>query len=241
MDPKALYVQLARLIEATPDLRGNYGPEQLGWLGRASALVEASGNIVDSALFNQAMDKAINERITVRHESAIGTIQSILYRTLARAEMKAPADSQGTFISAGNALDALAAVAKVLSNAKQSVLIIDPYLDEKALIDFAPMCAEQVSVKLLADEKGHKPGLKPASERFKSQFGSDRPLEVRLAEARSLHDRVMIVDGVGVWILTQSLNALAARSPASIVRVEGDAASLKIDAYEIMWQAAKSI
>ena len=47
-----------------------------------------------------------------------------------------------------------------------------------------------------------------------------------------------LVDGVVAWTLTRFFNALAARSPASILRVDAETAALKVAAYEGMWQAA---
>ncbi len=44
-------------------------------------------------------------------------ITAAMYRLLAVAEMKAPAQSQGALINAGNAFDAMVAVGKVLSGA----------------------------------------------------------------------------------------------------------------------------
>lgn len=54
---------------------------------------------------------------------------------------------------------------------------------------------------------------------------------MRLAPPRGLHDGLIAVDHTSVWVLTQSLNAFAARAPASIVRVEGEATTLKLAAY----------
>jgi hypothetical protein len=56
-----------------------------------------------------------------------------------------------------------------------------------------------------------------------------------------LHDRLIIVDWSQVWTLTQSLKDFAARSPASVIRVDGDLARLKIDAYEQLWTAAQPL
>jgi hypothetical protein len=72
-----------------------------------------------------------------------------------------------------------------------------------------------------------------------AQHGPKRPLAVRLAPPRVLHDRLIIVDGNQIWILTQSLKDFASRSPAAIVRVDGDAAGLKIDAYRRIWEGAE--
>jgi hypothetical protein len=131
-------------------------------------------------------------------------IMSILYRALAAAELNAPVPLSGSFISAGNALDAMAAIGKVLGTAKRDVLIVDPYADEKALTDFAPLAREGISVRMLADEKDHKPTLQPARERWIQQYGTARPLEIRLALPRVLHDRLAIVDETETWVLTQS-------------------------------------
>jgi hypothetical protein len=157
---------------------------------------------------------------------------------LAVAELKAPTAAQGAFIPAGNAFDALKALGKVLGGAKGDLLIVDPYMDEKALSDFAPLALEKVSIRLLADQHSVKPSLKPALRRWVLQYGAARPAEGRLASTKILHDRLIIVDGTHVWVLTQSLNAFAARSPASIVRADPELSALKVTAYEDMWKAA---
>ena len=118
-------------------------------------------------------------------------------------------------------------------------MIVDPYLDEKALIDFAPLAVENVSVRLLGDVQDSKPTLQPAKTRFSTQYGASRPIEVRLSPHKLLHDRLIIVDEQTVWSLTQSLNAFARRSPASIIKVDPDTTPLKIAAYDGFWQAAQ--
>jgi hypothetical protein len=116
----------------------------------------------------------------------------------------------------------MAVIGSVLRTAKQGVFIVDPYMDEKALTDFAPLAAEGVTIQLLADQQWHKPTLRPARERWSTQYGASRPLEARLAPAKTLHDRLIIIDDEHTWVLTQSLNAFAARSPAAVVRVDDE-------------------
>jgi hypothetical protein len=70
------------------------------------------------------------------------------------------------------------------------------------------------------------------------QYGTPRPLEERLTPARSLHDRLLVVDGTSVWTFGQSLNAIAVRAPTSLVRVDSETAALKVAAYSDMWAAA---
>lgn len=83
-----------------------------------------------------------------------------------------------------------------------------------------------------------KPTLRPAAVRWTAQYGTSRPLAVKLAAARLLHDRLIAIDDTTAWVLTQSLNAFATRSPASIVRIDDETASLKIAAYQTIWGQA---
>jgi hypothetical protein len=192
IDPESLYVQLGRLVETMPDLaRGPISAETNQWLGRAAALVEASGDVADFA----TLKVAAQNLGTVLRETNAQTIVAIVHRALARAELKAPAAAQGAFIAVGESFAALAAVSKILATARQSVLIVDPYADAKALTDFAVLVPENVFVRVLSDAGTVKPSLKPAAESYVKQYGATRPLEIRLAPARSLHDRLIIVDG----------------------------------------------
>jgi hypothetical protein len=167
--------------------------------------------------------------------SAAQDLGVIVRRALAKAELKAPATAQGSFIPAGNVFDAMAAIGKILGGATRDVLIVDPYMDERALTDFAPLVPEHVAIRLLSDLDSVKPTLRPAAARWAAQYGTSRPLAAKLAPARTLHDRLIAIDGATVWVLTQSLNAFATRSPASIVRVDDETANLKIAAYQAMW------
>jgi hypothetical protein len=56
-----------------------------------------------------------------------------------------------------------------------------------------------------------------------------------------LHDRVIFIDGLGAWTLTQLLKDFAKRAPAEIVRAGGDISVLKINAYEYIWAKACAI
>jgi hypothetical protein len=246
MEPQALYTQLGRLAETTPNLLhdGPFTVEQMHWLGKVHALIAASGDVVDAALFQHEMDLAISNVgsfVAGRRGVSVRKLYSILYRQLAAAELNAPAASQGAFIPAGNAFDAMNAFSKAASGARKYLLIVDPYMDEKTLTDFAPTAPEGISIRLLADKANVKQTLGPAASRWVTQFGAVRPLSVRLTPNRTLHDRLLIVDGEEVYLITQSLNGIALKSPAAIVRVEGDTKGDKIAAYEAIWASSTPI
>ena len=238
MDAQSLYMQLGRLVETMPDLeaQGAIPVATHEWLARAYNLVGHVDGFDAGALGKHT------EYLAVERNRTPHAIRVIVYRALAVAELNAPIAARGAFIPAGNVFDAMVAVGKVLATAKRDLLIIDPYMDEKALSDFAPLAPKGVKIRLLADQHDHKKTLGPASRRWGTQHtAADRPLEARLAPARSLHDRVILVDGKEAFVLTQSLNAFAARAPASIVRADDETAALKVAAYEAIWNLANPL
>lgn len=233
LTPEVLYAQLGSLVAEMPDLSsGPITPEMRKWMGRAIVLVEATGQEV------------ISLRVTCEHlDGALRSINAqaiaiAVYEALAKAELNAPASMQGTFIAAGHTLTAFAAVGKVLATAKNDVLMVDPYSDEKVLTDYAILAPDNVPVRVLADKADHKSSLKPAAERWAKQFGASRPLSVRLAPAKTLHDRLILIDGKTAWTLGQSFNSLAERAHTSLVRMDPESGALKIAAYAGIWNQA---
>ena len=214
-------MQLGRLAQTMPQL-GLVSADLDAtnqWLGKLDALFTTDDDVDNRVALRAAIPALVGARTPLEQSRAARAITIILHRALAAAELRAPVSAKGSFIPAGNAFDAMSAIGKVLGTAKHDVLIVDPYMDEKALTDFASLAVEGIAVRLLADEKDHKPTLRPAQGRWVQQYGTTRPLEVRLAPARVLHDRLAIVDEAETYVLTQSLNAFAARSPAAVVRV----------------------
>jgi hypothetical protein len=239
LTPEELYLRLGALVDEMPDLRGPLTPEAHKWLGRACTLVAQ----VDpsKAAYTTTIQVACQMLTTLgTRETNAQTITVIVHQALAEAELDAPARVQGMFIAAGHTLDAYAAVGQALSTANASVLLVDPFADVKIVTHYAVLAAENIAVRVLTDAVAHKSTLKPAAENWQKQFKQTRPpLEVRLALAGSLHDRLIVVDDVTAYTLGQSFNRLAERAHTSIVRVdEPETRKLKIDAYLTMWQSA---
>jgi hypothetical protein len=236
LTPEALYLHLRNLVAEMPDLaHGAITPETRKWLGRATALVELMGDQVETIKLH-----VVTENLTgPLHDRNAETITAVVHRALARAELKAPAAFHGSFIVAGNTFAAFAAVKKILGEARSDVLMVDPYADANAVTDYAALAPENVSVRLLGDQspRKRKPALKPAVDRWVHDYGTTRPLEVRLAVA-DVHDRLIVVDGKTVWALGQSFNRLAEHAHTTLLRVPQEIAPEKIAAYETMWVAA---
>src|SRR5215469_8925029 len=210
MDPESLYRQLGRLLETMPDFFSGkaWSADTHKWVGRADALIMQSGDLRDQAEWRTAI-----MLFDGKPHTAASQITTVLYRVLAAAELKAPPSVRGAFIPAGGSFDAFAALAKVLQSANKEVLIVDPYMDETALTEFGGAVPAGVLLRLLADQSTHKPTLQPAATRWASQHGVSRPIQVRLAPQKTLHDRAIFIDRMTAWILTQSLKDFAKRAP----------------------------
>lgn len=241
MDSETLYLQLKRLVASMPELDGT-GPitsEINQWVGRAIALVEASG----AGLAEIASLRVCSQGLasTIRNQNA-QVIATIVHSALGRAELTAPASAQGAFIAAGDTLNAFAAVAKVLARAKVDILMVDAYADQTIITDFAVTAPENVVVRILgANKETRKQSMRPAVERWTQQFGVGRSLTVRVAPQVNLHDRLILIDGIEAWSAHQSFNGMAQSSHTSIERSDPEMAAMKIQAYEAIWTDAQGL
>lgn len=236
--PEALYHQLGRLRNEMPNWTELGKPSTSQWIGRVLALVDAAESYLEAATlrtyFDHATRNGSNEKTAVLIAQLIDTV-------IAKLELKLPADAQGAFIPAGGVFDGYQAVSKAMATAQKQVFLVDPYADDKLISDFVPLAPEGVPVFVLSDMHHAKPSLKPAVERWIAQWQDKRPLEVRLAPARSLHDRLIVTDGSTAWVLGQSFKDLAKRAHSALVRMDPDSAALKIGAHVSMWQTATAV
>jgi uncharacterized protein YodC (DUF2158 family) len=237
MNAENLYRRIGRLIENAPlpPESAALSPELMKWVGQADALVHETNDLSLQVDIRIAADRLQRPDRRDAHQK----IMMILYKALGAAELRSPPSVQGAFIPVGNPFDAYAALAKLLGSATKGVLIVDPYLDDTFLTEFATSVSEHVFLRLLADGASVKPNLSPAAKRWIAQYPM-RPLEVRLAPARALHDRAIFVDDLQVWTVTQSFKVFAKRSPAEIIRAD-DTGALKIAAYEAIWTSSAAI
>lgn len=191
IEPEALYLQLVHLVSEIPDLEAEdpITPDTYRWLAAAPVLLRAARiGGPDMATFIVSSDHLKGPL----RESNAHKIRAIVHRALALAEAAAPAAYRGSFIPVGAAFTSLQMVGKVLAEAAREVLFIDAYMDASVLTDFAPMAPAQARVLLLFDPFYTKPDtLLPAAKRWSTQFGTSRPLEVRLSAERALHDRLL--------------------------------------------------
>ncbi|MGN7998981.1 hypothetical protein [Sphingomonas sp. 22176] len=237
MTDEATYARVMQLASDVPDLKVA-SPERARWLGRLYAAIEEADRYSTDLI---SLTVAADGLVGALADRSAQTIENILYRTLARLERKLPEQAQGGFIAARNVLDALATLGAVMEKATERVLIIDPYMSGVALSKYAVMIPEGVQVDLLGGERNRKPDLTPTAQAWVEQYGDRRPLRARWVSDSRLHDRLLFIDDREVWDVSQSLNKLADRSPATIAKSPAEHARLKLAAYLPLFEQGTSI
>jgi hypothetical protein len=244
MKKEELYSHFKALALSHPDLN-RYLQNRVEcdqWLARAFALVQLEGDVVRIVEF-QRIIRHFNgvSQSPYKSTDEIQTVASILMQCTAKLDLLVAPDIQGSFVHVGQSLDAYKALNQIFALAKKSLLIVDPYMDGTIITEYMIGVSESVEISLLADNASFKSDLIVAGKKWRTQYTGNRSLEIRLAADRTLHDRIIIADGIVVWMVTQSFKDFAKRSPASVLRVDADTAALKVQAYEPIWKQAVSV
>ena len=235
---QAIYSQLGQLLESAPNLRtvtDRILPSDVHqWFSRVQAMMLAGGFSKEATNVKLAHQHA--QSPTLR-DYGLEQARVAIYDCLAILELQVPGASQGAFVPVGGSFDTFVAVQKIFTSAGQTIMVVDPYMDEATVTDFAVLAPEGVGLLLLTDAASKKASLLPAVSRWQVQHVT-RPLEAKMTGPRLLHDRLIIVDEKDAWTLTQSLKDFAVRSPGSIVKADPAVAALKVDAYRDLWSDA---
>ena len=255
IDPEMLYMKIGLLIKDMPDLHflNEVNSETSKWLWDSYAIVKVLEDAEDAKDLKEKIGKLtfnieykeicdpLSYDLTLEYQREYARdIQNILYMTFAVAELNAPISSQGSFIFAGESGAAFMAISKLLNKAKSEILIVDPYLDKIIFTKYMEAISNNVNIKLIASKKNNDiDTLNQNFEQWVKKNNSKRPTELRIAGKNVLHDRLVIIDNEEVYILTQSFNAFAEKSPATIVRFP--AIDLKLGAYKDIWNDAEPI
>ncbi|RZJ45945.1 MAG: hypothetical protein EON86_00355 [Brevundimonas sp.] len=237
--PEQLLAMLEAVIKEAPPLRYEVPLTEgdLRWLGRAEALIEASGAIVALGQFRAARSNLGS------YMHSVSDVLAPLHNAYCRVELAAPQALRGAFIPAGETWNGYAALVKLIQKECDDLLLVDPYLSADFFIDLAPHCSARGGVRCLATQrKEYHPALSAAASKWSADpISSDKAIAVRYASSGSLHDRLIIIDRKEAWLITQSFKDVARRSPASVSRAEPEVGRLKAEHYDALWEHSDPI
>jgi hypothetical protein len=222
--------QLEHLISTAPSFE--YGVdrtiEDTRWLAKAEAMLSQGGELVDVSDFRLARARLG----TFTHDplSILRPVMTAYYRV----EALCPPSAQGVFIPQGDEWGGFAALVSLLSVPRETVLVVDPYLDAKAYCEVVGV-AKAGEIRFLAATT-YRDGLNVAHA--KRLASGDSTVHLRYGKKGALHDRLIILDNAEVWLVSQSLKDIAIRSPASLSKADDGLARMKIAAYALLWEEA---
>ena len=133
------------LIKEAPPLK--YG-ETLGeveqrWLGRVSAILNSSGQVMLAVSFQTA-----RSRINSYGHDRSAVLQP-LYDIFYDLELKLPSSLQGAFIPPGDTWNGFAALVKVMQADCDNLLVVDPYTSADIFTELMPHVVARHGAKLL--------------------------------------------------------------------------------------------
>ncbi len=207
------------------------------WLGRVDALLEASGSMPALIGFRTARAGLGS----FNHDRTKLLIP--LHDAYSKIELRVPSALQGAFIPAGDTWNGYAAIVKLIQRDCEDLFIVDPYLDLGLYTDFAPLAAASKGMRALTSrQSANHPGLSTISAKWAGDsISNGRAVEVRYAPKGTLHDRLIIIDGTEVWLVSQSLKDIAKRSAASVSRADPELASMKAQHYSDLWSQSEPL
>jgi hypothetical protein len=235
--------QIMALVEATITeapafpYEGSLSDDDLRWLGKAETLIEAAGSTNDLLEFRLAR-KFLHTMQHSRNDLLVP-----LHNTFYRAELLAPPSSRGAFIPSGETWNGYAAIVRLIQQPSSDLIIVDPYLNADLFLEFAPHGQHGQKIRCLANKrKENHSGLVAAALRWeKDHPNGDHQVEVRYAPQKSLHDRLIIIDGAEAWLVSQSFKDIAKKSPASVAKADTDLAKLKAEHYNHLWDESEPL
>jgi hypothetical protein len=235
MDDALLLAELEAQARTAPSFSQSYAPPSTAtrqWLGQTHALL-ARYDEDEARAFQVASD---NLGIAgLPHDMAVSKVHNILHRAVADLRWKLMG-KPGAVVGPGAAYDFYKALRDTLQSAASSLFIIDPYMDDE-VFDYLSGVSPGVAVRLLTM---HKPApVKAAMPKFLLQY----PMQMgaRQAPPKSLHDRVVFVDGTSCFVLGQSIKDAAKKSTTYLAPLSGDLVADKLAAYEAVWTSATVI
>ena len=184
-----------------PRVFAEHGVSMLSSVLRSQAAIEVSIQIIDAFI---SMRKFINSNSQIFQRLDRVEIKQIetdnkFDKVFSALESKETIPKQGIFFD-GQIFDAYNFVSDLFKRAKESVTIIDNYIDNSVLIHLTEV-KENIKVKILTRSISQK--LKQDIKKFEDQYFS-----LTLKVVKNYHDRFIIIDEKEVYHIGASLKDL---------------------------------
>jgi hypothetical protein len=207
---------------------GAESPESLSWLGRASAII-GQWNVLKGPIFSHHV--RLYNRSSIYAPEALKGILTMLHEARHDLRMQTLGPMTAAF-EKGRVFDYFDEIRKLVEEASQDVLFVDPYLDAEFVSRYLPHAASGVTIRLLAREK--MSSLLSSVDSFARQSGQI----VQVRSAPGFHDRYFFLDHRACYQSGASFKDGGKTSPTTLTQIT-DAFPAVLQTYEDLWNRAK--
>jgi hypothetical protein len=211
--------ELVRTFPENPDY-----PENLPWLGRATAIVEEWGNYSRVIEWNMAV-RSYSDIYAVK-ENHTYILQRILHHALQSVSLRID-EPRAHFIAEKMPFDFFDKVREFIQTANSEVFFVDPYFDSDCVARYLKFVNETVSIRILGKNSIEK--LEESIKMYKSQSSQD----VKLRSSSKIHDRYIIIDGARCLMSGASLKDGGKKSGTALIPISNAAEIIEI--YNKYW------
>ena len=204
----------------TPNL--NHNSAQRIWFSKARALLHAI-NIEHQVKFNNSFN------LLVRYwkpstNSILGQISDAIEELKLALDLEGRSEI-GSVYDAGQVYNFFKDLKAILSEAKQSVFIVDPYFSSEAFETYIEPIDKNVDIKILT--KQYASEVKKSIELYNKQESTN--IELFISDV--LHDRVVFVDKAECWVIGGSIKD-AGKKPTYLIPIYEPLSASKLKIYE---------
>lgn len=229
--PLQLLGEFEDLVKSTPErpTARHPTPENLAWIGRASALVERwkpVKTVTMSVLVSQvhSMDA---------HAGGRAWTQILILLNQAYDDLKLETiGPTSAAISQGMTYDYFEEIRKVVASSATDAFFVDPYLDADFVARYLTSANVTVGIRLLTSDR-RLTTLLPAVEAFAQQYGH----QISVRTNSGLHDRYVLIDGARCFQSGASFKDGGRTAPTTITQIT-DAFDAVRSTYEALWASA---
>jgi hypothetical protein len=137
------------------------------------------------------------------------------------------------YYSQGNFYEAKRMVIKIMRSANNSIVIIDPYLDD-IIFNYIDLIDVEIDIKLVTSQ------IKKMFKELLNDLKNIRK-NIDARQSEGFHDRYIIIDGKEIWNLGTSINYIG-KNAFQINKVTGKETIDKVmNDYNLWWQNGKDI
>ena len=236
MNDEQLLAEVEDLLRTSPPQSAfmeQENDEVLNWLGRAAAVLREWDSIQSALGGLESHLRALQARPIIGdpHGPAYRGLRTLLFQAQHNLRMKT-VGPLSIAIDAKQPFVYFDEIRKIVEQAREDLLFVDPYLDSAFVSRYLPQVNKEVLVRLLASKKIS--ALVSAVE----VFVEEHKLQVQVRFASDFHDRFVFVDKTSCYLSGASFKDGAKKALTTLSQIT-DGLEAMLQRYEDMWDGAK--